>query len=323
LENLQPRRPTGPGAAPPPVGDDPVAWRERYVEGLAPAPGLRRIPTWAGVAGVAALSAASSALLLAWSLPPGRAGALAAALARRDLARLAAGLPDAREGFLAQGVLVMLLASLVVGVRCSGAVIGERERGTWEALLLTPLGVSELVRSKLRGVMGASAWYLAAYAAPAALLAALGGPMALGWVLLWLAVTVPAMYFVGAAGLWSSVRSRNSWQSLLKTVGWGYLAGAALYVATSPAVYVVALVVLLLVTVLDRLLGTTLAAGVVKVLGVPLPVLVAASCAGLAAMSYWMSRVFLAWAERWVADRERARHWQHVPSFRRRRGRGR
>jgi ABC-type transport system involved in multi-copper enzyme maturation permease subunit len=317
LESPRPRRPAWAAAVRPPVDDAPVAWRERHVEGLAPAPALRRIPTPAALAGVALLSAVSSLTILVWSLPAGGAGALGRALARRDPVRLAATLPDAREGFLVQGVVVMLLASLVVGVRCSGAVTGERERGTWEALLLTPLSARELVRGKLWGVMGAGGWYLLAYAAPAALLAALGGPLSVFWVLVWLAVTALAMYFVGAAGMWCSVRSANSWQSLLKTLGWGYLAGAAVYVATSPVILVLAVIVLLVVLVADRVFGTSLASGVVRVFGIPVPVLVTASCLSLAAVFWLLSRLFLKWAERWVADRERTRHWNEVPAFRR------
>ena len=101
-------------------------------------------------------------------------------------------LPDAGTGFLIQSLVVMLLASLVVGIRCSGAITGERERQTWEALLLTPLSARQVVRGKLWGIMGASYWYLLAYAAPAAVLSALGGLLALWWTVLWLAVTVPS-----------------------------------------------------------------------------------------------------------------------------------
>ena len=70
----------------------------------------------------------------------------------------------------------------------------------------------QLIRGKLWGIMGASYVYLLAYAAPALVLSVLGGVMSLFWVLLWLAVTVLAMYYIGAAGLWSSVRSQNSWR---------------------------------------------------------------------------------------------------------------
>ncbi|HWG47832.1 MAG TPA: ABC transporter permease subunit, partial [Gemmataceae bacterium] len=138
-----------------PVRDEPIRWRERHVEGLAPGPQLRRIPQWLGVSVVALLTLGSSLLILFLSLPSSvKIGDLILALARFQPARLTVLLPDAGDGFLVQGLVVMLLASLVVGIRCSGAITGERERQTWEALLLTPLTAKQLIRGKLWGIMG-------------------------------------------------------------------------------------------------------------------------------------------------------------------------
>src|SRR5262249_8536885 len=153
------------------------------------------------------------------------------ALARGDLARLNALMPQAERGFLVQSVVVLAAAGLVVGVRCSGAITGERERLTWESLLLTPLSAKQIVEGKFWGVMTASYWYLLAYAAPALALSVLGGVLAFVWVLLYLGVTVVAMYFLGAAGLWCSARCRDSWRSLAATVGVGYFGGAAAFAA--------------------------------------------------------------------------------------------
>src|SRR5262249_30333004 len=41
-------RPMGISWGRPAVGDDPIAWKERYVDGAAPVPALRRLPCWAG-----------------------------------------------------------------------------------------------------------------------------------------------------------------------------------------------------------------------------------------------------------------------------------
>jgi ABC-type Na+ efflux pump permease subunit len=211
----------------------------------------------------------------------------------------------------------MLLASLVVGVRCSGAVTAERERQTWEALLLTPLSAEEILDGKLWGVLGASLWYLLAYAAPAVALSALGGPLAFFWTVLWLGVTVLAMYYVGAAGLWCSVRSRNSWRSLLGTLAAGYLGGLALYVLTSPAWAVLGVFVALTLQAVDRTWGTQTAALVPGVMAsVETPALIASSAA-LAGIFWLMARTFRAHARRWVADRDRTRHWAQEPVLRR------
>ncbi|MHB1424151.1 MAG: ABC transporter permease [Gemmataceae bacterium] len=309
------------GVARVPVQEEPIRWRERYVEGLAPMPELRRIPQWLAVAALAVLFTCSSSAILWLSLPPRvSVGETIIALARFQPARLAAIMPRASNGFLVQGVVVMLLASLIVGIRCSGAITGERERQTWEALLLTPLSAKQLIRGKLWGIMGASYVYLLAYAAPALVLSVLGGVMALSWVLLWLAVTVLAMYYIGAAGLWASVRSKNSWRALLATMLAGYVGGLAIYLCTTPILAIAALILGLALIALDRQFGTQLsvAAGAFSFDHRLFTVL---TCLGLALLFWLMSRLFLSRALRWVADRERTRHWYDEPIYRRSRRR--
>jgi ABC-type Na+ efflux pump permease subunit len=305
-----------------PVGDDPVRWREQNVEGLAPGPALRRIPAWMGVTGVAVVSTVSSVTILLLSLPSGKTpGDLARAILTANPAALEAARPDAAAGFLVQSLAAMLLASLVVGVRCSGAVTSERERQTWEALLLTPLSAGEILDGKLWGVLGASLWYLAAYAAPAVVLSALGGVMALFWTVLWLAVTLLAMYYVGAAGLWCSVWSRSSWRSLLGTLAWGYLGGLVLYLLTLPVWGMLSFFLALVLQAIDARWGTQTAGLLPGVMAsVETPVLVASSVA-LAVIFFLMARTLRARARRWVADRDRTRHWAEEPIVRRARRR--
>src|SRR5207244_4891266 len=49
----------------PPVGDEPVLWREEHVVGVAPLAGLRRVPRWLGVVLVSLASLAVLGLLYA------------------------------------------------------------------------------------------------------------------------------------------------------------------------------------------------------------------------------------------------------------------
>jgi ABC-type transport system involved in multi-copper enzyme maturation permease subunit len=305
-----------------PVTDEPVEWRERHVEGLAPVPALRRVRTWVGVAAIAAATTCSSLCILAMSLPSGVGPTDALrALVRLRPAAIRAAMPEAAPGFLIQSLTAMLLASLVVGIRCSGAVTGERERQTWEALLLTPLSARQLIRGKLWGVLRASLWYLLAYAAPAVVFAVLGGLLALFWVVLWLAVTLLAMYYVGAAGLWCSVRARNSWRSLLGTLAAGYLGGIALYLISSPAPAIAAFVLSQVLGLLDRTYGTRTSAFLpANMAGFETPFLITSSLS-LALIFWLMARTFLSHAQRWVADRERTRHWHEEPIYRRSRRR--
>src|SRR5262249_55994254 len=97
-------------------------------------------------------------------------------------------------------MLVMMLAGLGIGIRWSGAVTGEREKNTWEALLLTPLETRHLIRGKLWGIIGASLPYLIAYAVPALAFAVIAGIGPTFWTVLWLGVTLLGMAFVGGAG---------------------------------------------------------------------------------------------------------------------------
>jgi ABC-type Na+ efflux pump permease subunit len=299
------------------VGDDPVLWRERHVEGLAPAAGLRRVPQWLVVTGLALATTASSLLILTLSLAPGASPAdVFDALRHLDFVRLDSLLPGAADGFLVQGVVILLLASLVVGIRCSGAVTGERERQTWEPLLLTPLTARELIRGKLWGIMGASYVYLVACGLPAGVLSSLAGPLAFFWTILWLAVTVLAMYFVGATGLYSSVGSKSSWQSLLKTLFYGYLAASPVYFLGTLLWGIVLMVCVVVLSAVDIRLRTGLAQIFVNNLAKSANLTFFAISLGLA-ISYWiLSRLFLSWAQTRIAQRERTRHWRSAPVYR-------
>jgi hypothetical protein len=217
--------------------------------------------------------------------------------------------PNASLGFGIQGAAALLLFTLIVGIRCSGSITGERERQTWEAVLLTPLSAKQIVRDKLWGVLGACNWYLLAYAAPAVVLSALGGLGALFLTLLALAVTLLAMYFIGAVAISSSVRSRTSWGALLVTL----LAGGAVSVATVPAIFVAYGIILLVLLIIGTILNVPLAGpfwGAFSTFFV-------ASCIGLA-LAYWLTaRWFLNRSVRHIADRERTRHWYDEPVYRR------
>jgi hypothetical protein len=300
-----------------------VRWRERHVDGLAPLPSLRRVPKWLALCLTAAATITSALLILFWYLHPARSLVdIGRALLSFDLFGVADLVPGAEEGFLIQVAIVMLLASLVVGIRCSGTITGERERKTWESLLLTPLTARELVGGKLWGVMGASHDYVLVYAASALPLAALAGPLALLYTLLGLGITVLAMYFVGTAGLWCSVKAKNSWRSLLSTMGLSYVTAALAYVLTTPVIGIIATMLVFLLYVVDASLGTNMATTASRGMWWSVPVFFVASCIGLALALIWLARQFLSWTQRWIADRDRTRHWKEEPVYRRRRRAG-
>lgn len=318
LESPPPKQRTWLGRERSPVDEDPVRWREHNVEGLAPTASLRLVPQWLAITLIVLATAVSSALILMSSMPTGKGvGDVFKAAVHLDVVQLTNLWPDASTGFLIQSLVVLLLASLVVGVRCSGAITGEREKLTWEALLLTPLSAKSMIHGKLWGIMGASYWYLLAYGATAIVFAVFGGVLALFWTVIWLAVTVLAMYFIGSAGLFCSARSKTSWRSLLGTVAYGYLGGLGIFLVVSPVTGMLSLILILLLAIMDIFLKTGIASLAFSRFGVYQQIFLVSSCIALAAICWIMARFFLGWAQRWVADRERTRHWYDEPTYRR------
>ncbi len=207
----------------PPVSDLPIRWKERYAGELASLPGLRFVPRRVWIVAVVMLTVASSLGIFATHHHP--------RMSLKDVARAAAQLDfetfqhgavdweSAGDAFLIQGLAVLVVAALVVGVRASGSVTGERERQTWEGLLLTPLESRQLIRGKVWGIIDAARPYLFAYTIPALAISVLAGPFAVYWTLYWWAMTWVAMYFMSGTGVEASVRSSGSWRSLLTTFG--------------------------------------------------------------------------------------------------------
>lgn len=316
MESLRPEQSAWYNAGRESVPEEPVRWRETQVEGIAPFAGLRRVPQWLGIALIVLASTATSLLVLYLAKDPkAKVADVMRASLDMNVRKSSELLPGASEGFFLQGLGAMFLASLVVGIRCSGSIAQEREKQTWEAVLLTPMTAKQIVRGKLYGVMGATTWYVLAYAAPALALSAFGGPLSLFYTLLWLGVTVLAMYYIGAAGLWCSVRASDSWRSLLYTMALGYLGGGVLYLVLTPAFAVVMGILLIVLLVFDLLLNTGLA-------GMCMNqhfsrVFFVSSCIGLVVAFWLLAVMFANRTVRWIADRDRTRHWYDEPVYRR------
>src|SRR5262249_42940176 len=124
--------------------------------------------------------------------------------------------------FIFQGIAFLFLASLVAGVRTSGAITGERERQTWDSLLLTPLDTWDLIMDKADGALDILLPYFFAFAIPATLLALWMGIAAVIFTLSLLLLTWAAIYYMAATGIWCSARSKSSWRSLVATLTSGY-----------------------------------------------------------------------------------------------------
>jgi ABC-type transport system involved in multi-copper enzyme maturation permease subunit len=291
------------------VADDPIRWKERHVEGVAPWASLRAIPRSLGVAAVAGVTLLSSLAILYFHLPPNLTLAdICRALLHFDFTRLSIA-PGADNLFFYLDLLALLAATLIVALRCSGAVTGEREKLTWEALLLTPLPMQQLIRGKLWGIIGASSPYLLAYALAALPLSICAGGWAFVWATVLFAVTWLSMVFMGAAGLWCSVRSKSSWRSLMGTALIGYGGGFLLYGVGIPLAWVGFMVVMIVLLILDGIYGTRYGPAFIANMGTILIV----ACLALVITFLFATRLLLRSAQKYVALRERVRYWKGQP----------
>jgi ABC-type transport system involved in multi-copper enzyme maturation permease subunit len=176
-----------------PVGEDPVRWRERAV-----GRGVRR---WLAMAVIAAATYYAGDWLYAQNEP---------------------------AVYLYQGAVAGLLISLLAGIRASGTVSGERERKTWESILLTPMDTWDVLYDKLFGILESLYPYVLAFALPAVVLAYRDGAVPLTYTLASILLTWAMMYYMAATGVWCSTSSRGSWRSLVSTLGTGYASFLAL-----------------------------------------------------------------------------------------------
>lgn len=289
------------------VSDEPIRWKERHVEGLAPMAFLRRVPRWLGMTLILVLTTAWSVILLTINLPKTYGwDQVGEWLIDGNWPHVWRTFESATDELMGMGMIAGLLATLLIGIRCSGAVTGERERQTWEPLLLSPLPMRQLIGAKLWGIIGASYPYLAAYALPALAAAALTGLLGFLGVVAVMLLTWLAMCFVGAAGLWCSARSKTSWRSLLSTLLIAYAGGFILAVMSFPVFLVLYGIIWATLALFDMLLGTSLA-------------LLFRTGWGLFFLSAYfvllgifvlMRMYFVRDAEQYIADRERVRHWK-------------
>jgi ABC-type transport system involved in multi-copper enzyme maturation permease subunit len=178
----------------PPVSDQPVRWRACYRAQYGHRPVLR----WGGFVCIGAvfLMLSTLSLLAAWN---GGGG-----------------------WFAPVSLLMVFVCSLATAIDTSAAITKERERQTWEALLLTPLDAKQLIRAKVWGILDAGRSFLLAFVLPPLVLSLAAGPLAIAWVVVGFVMTWVMMYYFGACGVRCSVKATTSWKSLVATFGIGY-----------------------------------------------------------------------------------------------------
>jgi ABC-type transport system involved in multi-copper enzyme maturation permease subunit len=131
--------------------------------------------------------------------------------------------------------LVGCLIEWAIGLRAAVAISSERERGTWDALLTSPLEGREIIVSKLRGSLHALRWMLAATLL-AWTLAALCGAMRPYDFAVAVINTMAVATFMAAVGVRTSLSATTATRAMAITIGvwlgaWvavGVLAGIAI-----------------------------------------------------------------------------------------------
>lgn len=190
----------------PPVGERPMRWKELYIE-RAGALG------WFGTA--------LGLLLVAYLVLGSLAGAGLIAWGRRI------GRDPAQErlgGELLRGLIVTpagyfcWLIEWAIGLRAAVAIAGERDRGTWDGLLTSPLTGTEIVLAKLRGSLHALRWLIAA-ALFAWSLAMACGELDPAQFAVMLATLLSVGVFMAAVGVRASLGARTATHAMAITLG--------------------------------------------------------------------------------------------------------
>ena len=210
------RRRSGRGWRVPPVGDRPMRWKEVYVERVG---ALGWFGTGLGLLLVAylVLAALAGAGLIAW----GR-------WVDRDPARERLGGDCLRSLVVVPALYFGWLIEWAIGLRAAVSIASERDRGTWDGLLLSPLTGSEIVLAKLRGSVHALRWLIAAalFAWTVALACGELDPAQYG---LLLASLGAVGLFMAAVGVRASLAARTAARAMAITLG----AWLAAYVGAS------------------------------------------------------------------------------------------
>jgi len=191
---------------------DPIAWKEEFVAGVAPIGILRRVPTWAGWA-LTFMASVGVSFLLRYSSPLNELH------------------------FFEHAAMLASFTGLCVAIRASSAISGEREANTWEALLLTPLEIRQLIDSKLLGIQRGIRSYLVAYSIPVAALAALHGISCFLITAIGFVASLALIRLAGAFGVYFSATTGSSSRSLYGTLSWGYFFSLTSVVFGWPVLY--------------------------------------------------------------------------------------
>ncbi|WP_169976117.1 ABC transporter permease [Tautonia rosea] len=227
-----------------PMGDRPMLWKEIYIERRNSLGGLGK---WLGVLAVLYLVLASVVLT----------GLYLDALVRQSsIDQASERLVWFQRAIVDTASWFSLFLAWAVGLRAAVAIASERERGTWDALLTSPLEGPEIVAGKLIGSLHSLRWLILAMLLAWSL--ALGiGAMEPSEYIIQLASTIVMMTFMAAVGVRVSLGASSVTTAMALTIGAWLAAWAGLALLTLLAVGMGALGLFLGWLIADRFGLTT------------------------------------------------------------------
>jgi ABC-type transport system involved in multi-copper enzyme maturation permease subunit len=193
----------------PPVSDRPMIWKELYIEGLRSSNRIARVVGITVIAFYVGTSVALAAMIAASYVKPQFAWDLWADFAR-DQFRVLNTMAGLMAWFL----------KLAMGLRAAASIASEREHGTWDCLLLSPLEGREIVLAKIYGGIYALRWFISAVIFAWALAFMCGGMPAAQFFYLLAETSIIGTYLV-TLGVYMSLSYASATRAMTMTlVGW-------------------------------------------------------------------------------------------------------
>ncbi|WP_254054041.1 ABC transporter permease [Singulisphaera sp. GP187] len=191
----------------PPLLDRPMLWKELYIERAGTLGGLG---WWVGACLTLLLGVGSIAMagVMLWSNTQGQAGPNWYAWAQSNL-KIGAG---------GSGMVVAWLIQWAIGLRAAVTIASEREGGTWDAILTSPLEAKEIIRAKLWGSLFALRWVFGAAVLAWSLAFAVGAMSAQDYANLVVGTLVIGA-FMAAVGIRASLASTTATRAMAVTIG--------------------------------------------------------------------------------------------------------
>ncbi len=187
------------------LGERPMLWKELYIERVGT---LGRVGRWLGVLLTVGIGGGSLVL----------AGIIVWGLFRNDEAGWTLWATDILHALGGgAGRFLGWLIQLAIGLRAAVAIASERERGTWVALLMSPLEPAEIVQAKLAGSLHALRFMVGAVVL-ALTIAVIVGAVPVGSYVEWMAGNAVAAVFMAAIGVRCSLALPTATRAMTWTI---------------------------------------------------------------------------------------------------------